>query len=190
MCHTLNNWNEEDEFEEEDFLELCMFKGKELHWQTRITRLDSVSKPFLSNALRFAENAKLTPKNNKLNYKGLENWMAQLDELTERLAYLKEIETDPSVKVLEQMAASKIIVPVSEENKVRKKDKAEEGPHITAYFDMDRTLINDFSAKKFMTTRLFSGRTTIKEYLTQFMTALVFSNPLHRISCIQVTSDT
>lgn len=176
VCHTLNNWDEDDKFKTTEFLELCMFKGKELHWQTRITRLDSVSKPFLSNALRFAENAKLTPINQKIDYKGLEKWMTQLEDLTERLAYLKSIEIDPSIKVLEQMANQQALVPDSEEKARKlKADKQEEGPHIAAYFDMDRTLINDFSAKKFMTTRLFSGQTTVKEYLTQFMTALVFS---------------
>ena len=82
VCHTLNNWDEDDKFKTTEFLELCMFKGKELHWQTRITRLDSVSKPFLSNALRFAENAKLTPINQKIDYKGLEKWMTQLEDLT------------------------------------------------------------------------------------------------------------
>ena len=175
VCHTLNNWDEDDVLKKGEFLELCMFKGKELHWQSRITRLDSVSKPFLENAFLFAENAKLTPTNRKINFKALEKWMTQLDELTERLAYLKSIEVDPSIKVLEQQAKKETLVPESKEDAKTRKQIIEEGPHIAAYFDMDRTLINDFSAKKFMTTRLFSGKTTVKEYLTQFMTALAFS---------------
>ena len=175
VCHTLNNWDQDDAFREREFLELCMFKGKELHWQTRITRLDSVSKPFLSNALRFAENAKLTPIDRKINFKGLENWMTQLDDLSQRLAYLKEIEVAPSLKMIKKQKATDL-VPDSKNKLVPEKvEDAEEGSHITAYFDMDKTLINDFSAKKFMTTRLFSGKTTVKEYLTQFMTALVFA---------------
>lgn len=175
VCHTLNNWGEDDVFSEDDFLELCMFKGKELHWQSRITRLDSVSKPFLSNAYRFAENAGLAPKDQKVNTKGLEEWMGQLDDLTARLAYLKDIELRPSTKSLEQIAAQNILVPEAKVQKTRKKiEQEEEGPHIAAYFDLDRTLINDFSAKRFMRTRLFSGETTAKEYITQFMTALVF----------------
>lgn len=175
VCHTLNNWDEDDVIKKSDFLELCMFKGKELHWQTRITRLDSVSKPFLENAFRFAENAKLTPINKRINFKALDKWMNQLDDLTTRLALLKEIEVDPSIKVLEQLALQENLVPDSKKGTRAKNEMIEEGPHIAAYFDMDRTLINDFSAKKFMTTRLFSGKTTIKEYLTQFMTALAFS---------------
>ena len=175
VCHTLNNWDQDDAFNETAFLDLCMFKGKELHWQTRITRLDSVSKPFLSNALRFAENAKLTPVKRSINYKGLEKWMHQLDDLAERLAYLKEIEVDPSLKILEQQKTTDLVPKSKQSISPEKVEDAEEGSHITAFFDMDKTLINDFSAKKFMSTRLFSGKTTIKEYLTQFMTALVFS---------------
>jgi putative phosphoserine phosphatase/1-acylglycerol-3-phosphate O-acyltransferase len=177
VCHTLNAWEPEDDFSEDDFMELCMFKGKELHWQSKITRLDSVSKPFLMNALRFAKNAQLTPVERKLNYKALDSWMEQLDDLSERLAYLKQIEKSPSLRVLENADNTKILVPEFTQNITPKEiRKQEEGPHITAFFDMDRTLINDFSAKKFMTTRLFSGKTTIKEYLTQFATALVFSS--------------
>ncbi|RNC92492.1 MAG: HAD-IB family hydrolase [Allomuricauda sp.] len=176
VCHTLNNWDEDNPFKEEEFLELCMFKGKELHWQSRITRLDSVSKPFLSNAYRFAENAGLGLNAQKINTKGLKQWMQQLDDLTERLAYLKEIEVEPSSKSIGLIAKQNMLVPAAKEAKSRKKlGEEEEGPHIAAYFDLDRTLINDFSAKRFMRTRLFSGETTAKEYITQFMTALVFS---------------
>lgn len=176
VCHTLNNWDEDDPFTEEEFLELCMFKGRELHWQSRITRLDSVSKPFLSNAFRFAENAGLGIKNQKINTKGLENWMHQLEDLTARLAYLKELEVAPSQRSMGLIASQQLLVPEAKTAKSQKKiEQEEEGPHITAYFDLDRTLINDFSAKRFMRTRLFSGETTPKEYITQFMTALVFS---------------
>ncbi|MGB6154244.1 MAG: HAD-IB family hydrolase [Pricia sp.] len=175
VCHTLNNWDEDDPFTQEEFLELCMFKGKELHWQGRITRLDSVSKPFLSNAFRFAENAGLTLKDQKINLKGLGGWMDQLEDLTERLAYLKEIEVRPGIKIMERLASQNTLVPATQEPKKKRVEQEEEGPHIAAYFDMDRTLINDFSAKRFMRSRLFSGETTSKEYLTQFMTALIFS---------------
>ncbi|MFC7357517.1 HAD-IB family hydrolase [Jejudonia soesokkakensis] len=178
VCHTLNSLDAEEEFVEEDFMDLAIFKGKELHWQSRITRLGSVSQPFIKNALRFAKNADLLPKDRKIDYKALDAWMTQLDELSERLFYLKSIEHTPNTKLLELKSTKKILVPDSRQQKlkIKKVDKAESGPHITAFFDMDRTLINDFSAKKFMSTRLFSGKTTIKEYLTQFATALVFSS--------------
>ncbi|MEL6484506.1 MAG: HAD-IB family hydrolase, partial [Bacteroidota bacterium] len=176
VCHTLSHWDEDYAFTEEDFLQLCMFKGKELHWQSRITRLGSVAKPFLQNAYRFAENAGLGLKNQKQNTKGLEDWMDQLDDLTERLAYLKAIEVEPSKRSLGRMASQNILVPAAKTTRSKKDlEQEEEGPHIAAYFDLDRTLINDFSAKRFMRTRLLSGETTATEYITQFMTALVFS---------------
>ncbi len=176
VCHTLSHWDENDIFTEEEFLELCIFKGKELHWHSRITRLGSISKPFLSNAYRFAENAGLGITDQKTNHKGLEDWMHQLDDLTARLTYLKEIEVEPSTKSLGLLSRQNSLVPEATAPKSRKKiEEAEEGPHIAAYFDLDRTIINDFSAKRFMRTRLFSGETTAKEYITQFMTALVFS---------------
>ncbi len=176
VCHSLANWDVDDPFTEEEFMELCMFKGKELHWQSKITRLGSVSKPFLVNAFRFAKNAGFTPENEKIDVAGLTAWMAQLEDLSSRLAYLKTIEVEPSTRSLDRMASQNLLVPSPKLKKTAKRTESEEeGPHIAAYFDLDRTLINDFSAKRFMRTRLFSGETTAKEYITQFMTALVFS---------------
>ncbi|WP_179344183.1 HAD-IB family hydrolase [Winogradskyella ursingii] len=175
VCHALNSWDTDDDFNDDDFIELAMFKGKELHWQSKITRLDSVSKPFLINALRFAKNANLVPVDRKIDYDSLESWKNQLEDLSERLVYLKQIETIQDKKGLKNRTKEETLVPDSLYNKNNEKEIVEEGPHITAFFDLDRTLINDFSAKKFMTTRLFSGKTTAKEYLTQFATAVIFA---------------
>ncbi|MGB5378798.1 HAD-IB family hydrolase [Muriicola sp.] len=175
VCHTLNSWDTDDDFKENDFLELATFKGKELHWQSKITRLDSVSKPFLLNALRFAKNANFIPIERKIDLKGLEAWSTYLDDLSDRLFYLKQIEIVQEKEVLPAKAMQQPSIPDAVNNHGYHLEETEEGSHITAFFDMDRTLINDFSAKKFMTTRLFSGETTIKEYLTQFATALVFA---------------
>lgn len=175
ICHTLNSWDSDDEFKDDDFIDLAMFKGKELHWQSNITRLDSVSKPFLINALRFAKNANLIPVERVINYDGLEDWKNQLEDLSERLFYLKQIETVLDEKGLNEQPSEQGVVPDSGNDEVNQETIIEEGPHITAFFDMDKTLINDFSAKKFMSTRLFSGKTTAKEYLTQFITALAFA---------------
>jgi putative phosphoserine phosphatase/1-acylglycerol-3-phosphate O-acyltransferase len=175
VCHTLNSWDKEDEFKEDEFIDLAMFKGKELHWQSKITRLDSVSKPFLINALRFAKNANLIPVERTIDYNGLEAWNQQLKDLSERLVCLKQIETVLDKKGLKQQPLEEDVVPDSGNDEVHQEEVIEEGSHITAFFDMDKTLINDFSAKKFMTTRLFSGKTTSKEYLSQFVTALAFA---------------
>ena len=89
VCHTLHSWDLEDEFTDEDFIQLCLFKGKELHWQNRISRLDSVSTPFLISALRLAKNSKLTPIDKKIDVKELDIWMDLLENLTERLRFYK-----------------------------------------------------------------------------------------------------
>jgi len=176
VCHTLNSWDTDDEYSEDEFVELAMFKGKELHWQSQITRLDSVSKPFLINALRFAKNANLIPVDRTLDYDGLKSWIHHLDDLSERLFFLKQIESVRDKRLLKEQPIEQNIAQDSINDEIHHDEEIEEeGPHITAFFDMDRTLINDFSAKKFMTTRLLSGHTTVKEYLTQFATALVFS---------------
>ena len=175
VCHALNSWDVDDEFSEDELIKLAMFKGKELHWQSEITRLDSVSKPFLINALRFARNANLIPVNRNLNVEGLKSWSDHLDDLSERLFYLKHIENVRDKSLLKAQPIDQNVAKDSIHDEIHHDDEMEEGEHITAFFDMDRTLIDDFSAKKFMTTRLLSGNTTVKEYLTQFATAVVFS---------------
>ena len=178
VCHTLSSWDLEDDFIESEFINLCLFKGKELHWQSRITRLDSVSKPFLISALRLAKNNKFLPINRTIDNRRLNNWMLLLDELTERLHMLQKLELKASMKGLIKHIKTddEEVVPGSEINSVAKvHDEHEEGAHITAFFDLDRTLINDFSAKKFVQGRLLSGKSSAKELLSQFAMVLLYA---------------
>lgn len=171
VCYTLETWDLEDEFNEETFIELCLFKGKELHWQNRISRLESATKPFLISALRLAKNSKLTPSNNKINSKLLADWMILLENLTDRLQFLQKLELVNSKKIKEDFTEK--LVPGIDTNQVVLVD--EEGSHIAAFFDLDRTLINDFSAKQFLKSRLLSGQSTTKEILSQFASILVYA---------------
>lgn len=178
VCHTLRNWDLEDEFIEKEFIDLCLFKGKELHWQSRITRLDSVSKPFLISALRLAKNNRFIPENNKIDDKRLERWMHLLDELTDRLYVLQKLEIKQNIKGLEKRkkAKKKDLVPGTDiERFSTVHDGGEEGAHIAAFFDLDRTLIDDFSAKKFVQSRVLSGKTSATELLSQFATILLYA---------------
>ncbi len=178
VCHTLNCWDLEDEFSEKDFIELCLFKGKELHWQARIRRLDSVSKPFLISGLRFAKNSKLTPEDQKIDYEQLEVWMKLLDDLTERLNFLQQLEVTASKSILKEVPEEKEMVPGAELSSISEEvlEEEEDGSHITAFFDLDRTLINDFSAKKFLQSRLLSGKSTAREVLSQFASVLLYAS--------------
>jgi putative phosphoserine phosphatase/1-acylglycerol-3-phosphate O-acyltransferase len=50
-----------------------------------------------------------------------------------------------------------------------------EGPHIGAFFDLDRTLLSGYSVMAFMMERLLSGRMPPKELVEQFLAMLNFS---------------
>ncbi|PQJ81134.1 HAD-IB family hydrolase [Polaribacter glomeratus] len=177
VCQTLHSWDLEDEFTDEDFIELCLFKGKELHWQNRISRLESVSKPFLVSALRLAKNSKLTPINKKIDIKELDIWMDLLENLTERLRFLQKLEIVNTKKLINQRNEENEFVPGAELNSISDDVlEDEEGSHIAAFFDLDRTLINDFSAKQFLKSRLLSGKSTAKELLSQLATVLVYAS--------------
>ncbi len=177
VCHTLNSWDLEDEFIDKEFVQLCVFKGKELHWQSRISRLDSVSKPFLVSALRLAKNSKLTPIKNKINYKEIENWLHLFDDLTERINFLQQLEIKSDKEHYQEELIEKETVPGTELESISDAvEEQEEGNHIAAFFDLDRTIINDFSAKKFMQSRLLSGKSTAKEILSQFAAILLYAS--------------
>ena len=177
VCKTLHSWDLEDDFSDEDFIELCLFKGKELHWKNKIRRLESVAKPFLISALRLAKNSKLIPKNNHIDFKRLELWMNQLEELTNRLDFLQELETTNITKSnsIENKKIDEKVPGAEIESIAEEVLEEEEGPHIAAFFDLDRTLINDFSAKQFVKSRFLSGKSTSKEILSQFITLIAYA---------------
>jgi len=176
VCHTISNWDLDDEFIDDEFIDLCLFKGKELHWQSRITRLESVSKPFLISALRLAKNRNLAPNNKNIDAEKLNDWMLQLNNLTDRLHFLQQLEIKAKNVSLNDEEPVDDIVPGSEIDTISEKIlEQEEGPHIAAFFDLDRTIINDFSAKKFFQSRIFSGKSRPKELLSQFATVLLYT---------------
>ena len=51
----------------------------------------------------------------------------------------------------------------------------ESGPHIGAFFDLDRTLIKGFSAKQFFQSRLLSGKMSTREVVAQFSGVMVYA---------------
>ena len=177
VIHTLQSWNLEDEFTEKAFIDACLFRGRDLHWQGRIRRLDSVSKPFLINGYRLAKNYKLTPVDKKIDYDKLDNWLEILNATNSRLRQLHDFEEDIAKKEAAVVPIDMEVVPGSSLEVIAKDVmEEEEGSHIAAFFDLDRTLIDDFSAKKFMQTRLLSGKSSTKEILAQFAAILLYSS--------------
>lgn len=174
VCFALQQWDTEEEFDEDVFIHSCIVRGKELHWQGQIHRLDSISKPFLRNGYRLAATYDLLPKGKKLNQKGLESWMAELDDSMNRLLELRRVGEDAAKQELKRTAKEEAVPGINLDSDSTASIE-EEGAHIAAFFDLDRTLINDFSIKRFVQSRLLSGQFSSREALTQFMCILMYS---------------
>ncbi len=172
----LMNMDDDELFNENKLLHACMFLGEEMHWQGKIHRIESVSKPFILNGLRYVQNRDLIPQGKNRKKKELQ---AFLDELTELAAYIKELQeyvlrtSSTEAKVI---PIEKNVVPGSKtESLTEDVINSESGPHIAAFFDLDRTLIKGFSATKFFKTRLLSGKMKNSEIVAQFGGALVYA---------------
>ena len=175
VFQTLIDWDNHLEYSKETFLDACLFKGREMHWQGRIRRNDSVSKPFLENGWRYADNKKLTPEYAPTK-EVLKAQVEKLDEIIRRLGILQDLIIVPVDSRTIEVPLKREVVPGSNiENLSNELLEKEEGSHIAAFFDLDRTLINDFSAKQFFQSRLTSGQMTINEFLAQLAGIAVYA---------------
>ncbi|MEM0994470.1 MAG: HAD-IB family hydrolase [Bacteroidota bacterium] len=164
-------------FEEDKFLEHCLFLGEEMHWQGRIQRLESVAKPFLKNGLRFAKNLSLIPSIEDTKAEVLRSWVKRLDNVADRINELQAITLRKPQELSPYVPLEREAVPGSRTESVTKDllDSSEAGAHIGAFFDLDRTLISDFSAKQFFQSRLLSGKMSAKEIIAQFAGVIVYA---------------
>ena len=150
VAHGLKIWDTEVDFELGKFTDYCLFLGEEMHWLGQIKRVEAVSKPFLQNGIRLAENLKYIP--NKINTKKeeIEQFNLYIENIAKRVNKLQGF-------TLEKYGNNELSVPVDREIVPGSKTEGitkdilmgESGPHIGAFFDLDRTLINGFSAKDF-----------------------------------------
>lgn len=176
IAHGLLTWDLADAFDEKRFMEDCLFIGEEMQWQGKIQRLESVSKPFILNGIRLAKNAGLIPeigdnKRDKINL-----FINRLDKLSDRIKILQGYTLSKPENEIHVVPIERDIVPGSKTDGITKEIMLEEsGPHIGAFFDLDRTLIKGFSAKEFFQSRLLSGKITSKEILAQFAGVLVYA---------------
>lgn len=177
VCHTLLDWNLEDDFTDDVFTNACLFKGRDLHWQGHIRRLDSVTKPLIINGLRLARNYKMTPVNRKIDEDKLESWLKKLRATTNRLTQLHDFEHKITKRKEAVVPLDLSVVPGSELESVSSDViHSEKGKHIAAFFDLDRTLINDFSVKKFLQSRILSGKLTMREIISHIAVILVYAS--------------
>jgi len=168
-------WDPSIDFEENAFVEYCLFLGEEMHWLGQIKRVEAVSLPFLQNGIRLAKNLKLWPDEGFDKDKILEfnKWV---DDITTRVNVLLNYTLEQRVNQDYHIPVEREIIPGTKTEKITQEIlDGERGPHIGAFFDLDRTLINGFSAKNFVASRLLSGRFTSQELIAQFAGALSYA---------------
>ncbi len=176
VAFALQNFDVHDNFNEDEFIKDCLLLGEELHWQGRIRRIEAVSKPFLQNGVRLAHNYQLIPIGNKKRMKDIQAFLAMLTDIVERISALQGITLDRPQEKLLSIPLEREIVPGSKTTGlVREILDDEDGSHIAAFFDLDRTLIRGFSAKDFLQARLLSGQMTAREIVAQFAGVLVYA---------------
>lgn len=163
-------------FNEKQFLEDCLFTGEAMQWQGQIQRMESVSKPFLQNGIRLVKNMNLIPTLDDDKRGAIDEFINGLDDLADRISRLQRITLTKPPQILPSIPLERNFVPGSKTEGITKEImESESGPHIGAFFDLDKTLIRNFSAKEFMQARVLSGKMTTQEILAQFSGILVYA---------------
>jgi putative phosphoserine phosphatase / 1-acylglycerol-3-phosphate O-acyltransferase len=171
----LQIWDTAIPFEEKSFVDYCLFLGEEMHWLGQIRRVEAVSKPFLQNGVRLASNLKLIQ--GETVDKTLVTLFGQnVDDVTHRIGILQGYTLENHGQRDYSVPVEREIIPGSKTATLTSEIlSGERGPHIGAFFDLDRTLIDGFSAKNFVKERLMSGKFTSKELISQFSGALSYA---------------
>lgn len=176
--HTLAVRDYEDSFDQKAFVKTCMSNGEQMHWQGKVKRIESISKPFIENGIRLFDNLGLIVDEASPEYKtALEKFIGKLDYLLERLQTLQEMararrSSVPVVTPQEMMPPTAVSAYAT-----IAKDAltGPNGPHIAAFFDLDRTLIEGFSAKDFVQERIFSRQMSRREIASQFFGIMLYA---------------
>lgn len=177
VAEYLNQAELDEAITEDELLAECQFMGEEMHWKGKIHRVDSVSKPFLQNGIRYAKNKGLISRDGVIDQSKSKKLLLYLEDLSNRIIELQKIVDEDKPRVSRKLVKlDRQIIPGSKTISItRGVLEGERGAHIGAFFDLDRTIINGFSAKQFFQSRLFSGKMTTKEIVAQFGGVLVYA---------------
>ena len=176
VAHGLQTWDTEQPLDDKSLLNFCLFLGEEMHWQGRIRRIEAVSKPFLMNGIRLVKNLNLIPTEDNPKIDEIDTFIKTLEDIAQRINALQGIILAKPIELTPSVPIEREVVPGSKTESLTKSImEGESGPHIGAFFDLDKTLINGFSAKDFMKARLLSGKVTTKEIVAQFAGALSYA---------------
>lgn len=176
--HTLKTRDYGEAFDKKAFVQMCMTSGEQLHWQGKVQRVESISKPFIENGIRLFDNMGLIVSEKTADHEtALDKFIAKLDYLMERMHTLLEMANarrmNAPVATPQEMKPPTAVSPYA----IVAKDAltGPNGPHIGAFFDLDRTLIEGFSAKDFVQERVFSGQMSRREVATQFFGIMAYA---------------
>ena len=176
VAHGLQTWDTEQHLDEKSLLNFCLFLGEEMHWQGRIRRIEAVSKPFLTNGIRLVKNLDLMPSFDNPKIDEINDFIKKLDDIALRINALQGIILAKPIDLTPSVPIEREIVPGSKTESLTASIMAgESGAHIGAFFDLDKTLINGFSAKDFFKARVLSGKFTTKEVVAQFAGVLSYA---------------
>jgi putative phosphoserine phosphatase/1-acylglycerol-3-phosphate O-acyltransferase len=176
VAFALQQWDPMRRFNEKEFVESCMFLSEELHWQGRIHRIKSVSKAFVSNGLRLIQNLDLIPTEENPKTNEIQAFLDRLNDVERRIKWLQGVIVDKPVLETTIVPIQKELAPGSKTDEIARDIlKGPSGPHVAAFFDLDRTLIQSFSASEFLQARIFSGKMTRSEIVSQFSAVIVYA---------------
>ncbi|MEL6122483.1 MAG: 1-acyl-sn-glycerol-3-phosphate acyltransferase, partial [Bacteroidota bacterium] len=102
-----------ERYDEKKVLNQCLFLGDEMHWQGRIHRIESISKPLLVNGLRYAENQGLIPIKSDRKKKEIAGFLKQLRNVAGALKTLQGITLDMTETQVAVIPIERNIVPGS-----------------------------------------------------------------------------
>lgn len=176
IAHGMQTWPSDQPIQENKFIDYCLFLGEEMHWQGRIRRIEAVSKPFLVNGVRLVNNLGLMPTAEDHKKEKIASFIAHIEHVADRINQLQGITLARPIETTIHVPIEREIVPGSKTESITNEILAGEyGPHIGAFFDLDRTLIRGFSAKDFFKSRIMSGKVTSKEVVSQFAGVLSYA---------------
>jgi len=176
VAYALSTLEPKTEYHDNEILMSAIFLGEEMHWQGKIHRMESVSKPFLNNGIRLARNLDLIPTLKNKKQKAIKAFAKQMEELTLRIRILQDITLNNQKRASKKVPLERKVVPGSKTETVTQEVLVgEAGAHIGAFFDLDKSLISGFSAKEFFQKRLKSGKMKPREIAAQFGGVLIYA---------------
>ncbi len=163
-----------------EFIDKAIAKGEEMHWQGNIQRIETIAKPFLGNAYLLVKNRAVLVNDMPGEVETIDRFISKLDELGEIMHRLQALQADRSKSAVLPLVESGVGNISAENIKqvakiIRDVQDAPDGPQVAAIFDLDRTLIEGFSAVEFAQQRIVRREMSAKEAAAQLNSLMMYA---------------